>query len=724
MNLPVFLNDRITLNFLQMRNTPFFLICCLFFSVSGFAQKEREDRFFMPQEIHDAYQKGTRSWNGEPGPNYWQNTVDYDIDVAVDPADRSIKGSETVTFYNNSPDSLSSLVVRLYYDVFREGGARSMDVRSEDIGKVRLSKLRINGEPYALDGRQVRRSGTNLIISLKQALPPDETLEMSTDWEQKVPLTLRRTGAIDSTSFFIAYWYPQVAAYDDVFGWDALDYTFRTEFYNNLGNYDVRITAPENYTVWATGLMNNPEEVLPEGMLQRYNEAKTTTETIQVVSREDLANGLSYRSGTWHFTAAEVNDFAFAMSDHYMWTAASQEVEDRQVLISSAFPAENAQAYAGLTAVQQKIMRHFSEDVPGIPYPYPAFTTFIGLRGGGMEFPMMANNQGPGTGLTIHEMFHTYFPMYVRVNERRFAWMDEGWANYITKLVSDRFFEQSDAAVFIGPKLSMQNIFGSYSDLPLITSSQYMDNTNYGYASYPLPQFVYSILHHYLGEETFMEAYRTYIRRWAYKSPTPYDFFYTFEDVSGEDLAWLWEPWFFRYGYADLQVEGVENGSLTVTNLGKRPVPLTVDVTYEDGQTEKLVENAKIWAENNSYTLEVPRAGEVQYLIVNREIPDTDELNNFYPSLDEVYASMEIDEDILGQYQVQEFPVITEISMKDGALYMNIRRAGLEAYLLPLGDNRYESLDGAAQLEFDVQDGDYSGLSLNVMGQTITAVKQ
>lgn len=153
---------------------------------------------------------------------------------------------------------------------------------------------------------------------------------------------------------------------------------------------------------------------------------------------------------------------------------------------------------------------------------------------------------GPGRGVTIHEMFHTYFPMYVRVNERRFAWMDEGWANYITQLVTNRYFEENDDPVFVGAKFSMQSVFGTYEDLPLITSSQFMENSKYGYASYALPQFVYATLHHYLGKETFLEAFQTYIRRWAHKSPTPYDFFNTFEVVSGENLDWLWEPWFFR----------------------------------------------------------------------------------------------------------------------------------------------------------------------------------
>ncbi|PTB93726.1 hypothetical protein C9994_12775, partial [Marivirga lumbricoides] len=437
----------------------------------------------------------------------------------------------------------------------------------------------------------------------------------------------------------------------------------------------------------------------------------------------EMKKGFSHKGNTWHYVAKEVSDFAFATSDHYLWDAAMQKVGDRNVLVSSAFPAEEAKDYTELTNIQQRTIKYFSENIPGVPYPYPAFTTFVGLKGGGMEFPMMANNDGPGRGVAIHELFHTYFPMYVRINERRFAWMDEGWASYITQLVSDRFFEENDNDLFGAAKLQLGGIFGTYEDLPLITSTQFMDNNNYGYASYPLPQFVYAMLHHHLGDEMFLKAFRTYITRWAQKSPTPYDFFFTFEDVSGEDLSWLWKPWFFNFGYSDVQIESWENGKLTVANKGDRPVPLLIEVTYKDGTKKDFSKSAKELMENDSPEINIPDADKVKMIMVNRQIPDANDVDNIYPSLDKLYSEMGITDQIAGSYQFKEYPITGHLTKKENVFFLNLDQTGISFYLLPLGDNKFESLDGAASLEFTKEGDKYTGLNLSILNYFLTAEK-
>ena len=435
----------------------------LFFTLISFFVSA-QSTLHIPKEIQKAYTNGTRSKDGKPGPKYWQNFVAYNIEVSVTPETRGIDGKETVVFTNNSPDNLSSIVIRLYYDVFKKGNERGMEVNVEDIGDgVEIKAVSVNGNAYDLNDRKlIRRQGTNMLVSLPAPLKPGEKVTLGFEWAQKVPLTVRRTGAIDSTSFFVAYWYPQVSVYDDVFGWDLINYTFDTEFYNNLGSYDVTITAPDNFLVWATGTLENSQAVLPAEIYKKYNQAKTSDDVVHVVTPDELKT-LKLKSGTWHYKANEVSDFAFAISDHYSWDALAQKVSGKDVLISTAFPATQADKYTEVTKIQQKTMKHFSEDVPGVPYPYPAFTTFIGLRGGGMEFPMMANNAGPGQGVTIHEMFHTYFPMYVRINERRFAWMDEGWADFATALVTHNYFrKEGDNTSFYGQlKPGMQGMIGS-----------------------------------------------------------------------------------------------------------------------------------------------------------------------------------------------------------------------------------------------------------------------
>ncbi|MEQ9007267.1 MAG: M1 family metallopeptidase, partial [Ekhidna sp.] len=459
-----------------------FALITLILCVSLMAQ---EKRFFMPKEMQKAYKNGTRSYDGMPGKNYWHNTVDYDIIASVDPETRSINGASIIKYQNNSPDDLSAIVVRLYNDVYKKGNTRLTTIDERDVNDgITLNMVQVRGDSIDLEGSSVTRSGTNLFLRLDEPVKSGESIELAINWETVIPYTNRRTGVADSTSFFVAYWYPQIAVYDDVFGWDTQNYTFRTEFYNNLANFSVEFSAPESFTIWATGVLQNPGDVFNNDILDRYNTALTATEPLDIIGGDDLKDGFEHKSGTWKFKADEVPDFAFAMSDHYDWNAASQKVNGEDVLISSVYPTGNPQAFAAMTPNQQKTMKHFSEDIPGVPYPYPRFTTFIGLGGGGMEFPMMAYNGGPGLGVTVHEMFHMYFPMYVRVNERRFAWMDEGWADYVTSLVTNRFFQNDSSDLFTNYKGSVGGMQGQYEDLPLFSSSQFMDGTNYGYSAY------------------------------------------------------------------------------------------------------------------------------------------------------------------------------------------------------------------------------------------------
>jgi hypothetical protein len=686
----------------------------------------------MPREIAGAYENGTRSYDGRPGPNYWQNTVDYQIEVEVFPQEKELKGTENAVYYNNSPDQLNTLVVRLYHDVFRKGSARRTNWRPLDPDAitegVEITKLNVNGRPYDLTGRGVRRSSTNLFITLNEPLPAGDRLTLEVDWAQKIPDSPIRTGAYDETTFFLAYWYPQIAVYDDVFGWDQLDYDFQSEFYNNLANFDVKITAPDNFTVLSTGVLQNAEEVLAPACYERYRQAKKSTEPVVIVTPEDVQGDFHHRSGTWRYQAEEVSDFSFALSDHFSWDAAIQEVAGRPVLINTFYPADAADACRGVTAIQQKTMQHFSVDVPGVPYPYPEFTTFISSPrgGGGMETPMMANNGGPGRGVTIHEMFHTYFPMYVRTNEKRFAWMDEGWADFNTAILEKRYFEKDDGLLFSEVGGGISRTLGTISDLPLITSTQFTDNTNYGYTAYPLPAFLYATLHHHLGEEVFLRCYREYILRWAKKSPTPYDFFYTFEYVSGQDLSWFWKPWFFEYGHADVQVQSYKRGKLTVENLGARPVPVVVDVTYEDGTTEALSAGAVVWKDSkkNTHKMKIPRRREVSNIQVNNVIPDTDPLNNYYPTLQERYAQYDISEDIAGSYYAADLQTEVVLSQKKGLLELSIPRYGSQFYLVPDSKTEFTSLDGRRKVSFTLENGRYKEVNFRFYRYDIRGVKK
>lgn len=709
---------------LKMKTTALTFLLILLFGISH-TLLSQETRFFMPKEIEAAYKNGTRSYDGKPGPNYWQNQVDYDIDVAVNPAERLLSGEASITFFNNSPDELNALIIRLYQDGFRKANPRANRVALEDINDgVQIKKLVIGGQEIDPASRGVRRVNTNMRISLaEQPIPAGGKVKIEVEWESQVPLTTIRGGAYDSTSFFVSYWYPQIAVYDDVFGWDDLAYDFSTEFYNNLANFDVRISAPDSFVVLSTGVLQNPEEIMAGEVLDRFKKAKSSDETVTIIGQEELEAGVTFSSGTWNYKAEEVTDFAFCLSDHYCWDAAMQKVEDREVLVNSFYPEQIRQRAYQLTSIQQKTMKAFSESAPGIPYPYPEFTTFVAQGGGGMEYPMMANNGGPGLGVTVHEMFHTYFPMYVRINEKRFAWMDEGWADFTTSFVIRRFFQEDEAdPLFTTFSDQVQGTMGTISDLPLITSTQFMDNSNYGYASYPLPSFVYSMLLEELGEETFMNCWREYIRRWAKKSPTPYDFFYTFENVSGKDLGWFWKPWFFNYGSVDIAIDSYKKGKLVLAQNGSRPVPITLKLTYVDQSTKVSKYKASSW-EEGEFEIKVPNYKELTSLLVNYNMPDENLLDNCFPPLKEQYGDFEINPDMLGLYAINEFRGFNmEVMDKEGLLYIKLGNF-LGTYMVPKSATEFESLDGGTKLNFEMENGKYAGLKMQNGRFTITANK-
>ena len=617
-------------------NTKLIVTLACFIGLTVAVSQAQEDRFFMPAEIKQAYENGTRSFDGKPGANYWHNTADYKIQVKLNVQEKLLEGYEEVIYHNNSPDEIGELVIRLYGDVYKTGSKRAYNLNEQDIyDGVELSDVTLNGEPCEPDNQWMsRRTSTNLLFRLKEPLKPGSELIFRASWKQRIPAySTIRTGAYDSTVFFIAYWYPQVSVYDDVFGWDNLDFLLRTEFYNNLGNYDVEITVPDQFMVWATGTLVNAGEVLPEEIHNRYRKARESEETVNIITSEDIEKGYRSLKNVWHFTAPEVSDFAFAASDQFCWDAAIQPDDGRQVLISSVYPFDDTiNDYSDHVSIQQKTMKYFSEEIPGIPYPYEAFTTFMrhGRRGGGMEYPMMANNGGPGVGVTVHEMFHTYFPMYVRTNERIWAWMDEGWAVYNTSLATTRLFEGNYETAYLFSDVSGRGIIpGTISDLPLITSSEFLSDVNYNSASYTKPALVNAMIHQYLGEELFLKCYREYITRWAKKSPTPYDFFYTFENVSGKDLGWLWKPWFFEFGVPDLAIRSFEMDRITIENNGTKPVPLILELSYNNGDTKFISRDAGIWADGkDTIQLTVPDHKNVGRISLNPMLPDGNPMDN------------------------------------------------------------------------------------------------
>ncbi|NWF91003.1 MAG: M1 family peptidase, partial [Ignavibacteriaceae bacterium] len=392
-----------------------FLITVLIISNNILSQDE-----FIPLNIKAAFEKGTRSIDGKPGKNYWQNSADYEIKIKLDPYKKWIVGSEKVKYYNNSPDSLAELVFRLYQNFYRKNSARNFQISTESITNgVEIEHFELNGELLNLRKESIAEfSNTNLIIKLGKKIAPKSTVTLLINWNHEIPGgTPIRTGMYDSSTFFIAYWYPQISVYDDIDGWDKIDFNGEQEMYNDFNNYDVQIEVPNKFGIWATGVLQNPDEVLHPKIIDRFYAAHKSEEVVHIITKEDYQNGNVFSSkeetNTWMFKAENVSDFAFGCSDHFLWDAVNFKPDynsNRNVFISAAYNPHSPDFHK-VAQVAKEALLYFTTDLPGVPYPYPSFTAFNG--GGGMEFPMIINDESNTTeagtiGLTSHEAAHTY----------------------------------------------------------------------------------------------------------------------------------------------------------------------------------------------------------------------------------------------------------------------------------------------------------------------------
>lgn len=618
------------------------IICNFIIASSAFSQSQ----FYIPRNFQEAYENGTRSADGKPGSNYWQNRSDYRISAQVDPSQRKLTGQEHIQYYNNSPDTLKQIVIRLYQDMNKSTGPHSSEMRKESITEgVDVQSVSIEGNAIDLSNEdKADRMGTNLYLRKINPVLPGKSVSLDIDWSFIIPKSPNpRMGAYDSTSYMVAYWYPQVSVYDDIDGWDRLNYAGNVEFYNDFSDYDVDITVPNNMCTWATGILQNPEEILSPPLLERYNSALTSDSVVNIITPQSYLQRMSLfnasgMTNTWHYKAENVTEFAFACSDKYLWDAVSVEVEPgRRVLTGAAYNPESKDFYQ-VAAIARDVIRSFSKDFPGVPYPYPRETVFNGA--GGMEFPMMVNDGSTSSrrgtvNVTSHEIAHTYFPFYMGINEEKYAWMDEGWAQYLPVEIQKSLADSNDQRA--RNLIRYADFAGSDRDLPMMIPSYEMVGVAYGNASYFRPEVAYDILRDMLGKEMFDRCLHEYMARWNGKHPVPYDFFYTFEDVSGRQMDWFWQPWFFESGYPDLSIDSVVVSSSKIKVLismeGKLPIPVSLTFKAADGSENNIYRTAEIWKDgNDDIWLEQNTEGKKIKSIElgSPYIPDVDKENNVY----------------------------------------------------------------------------------------------
>jgi hypothetical protein len=435
----------------------------------------------------------------------------------------------------------------------------------------------------------------------------------SVDFKIKYHYTLNkgshvRTGQVEPNADFVAYFFPRIAVYDDIDGWNRNQYTGSQEFYNDFCNFDVAITVPKGFLVWATGDLQNETEVLNSTYVQRIKQAETTDAITTIIDTTDLKNTITANNpvNTWHFIATNVTDFVFGTSDHYIWKSSSLVVDPlthRRTRVDAVFNPKH-QDYFEVINDARKTVESMSYRFPKWPFPYPHETVFDGLDQ--MEYPMMVNDnpvlqRDESIELTDHEIFHTMFPFYMGINETKYAWMDEGWATIgewlISPMIDSTIVDEYGVAPY-------ESNAGNEIDLPIMTLSTQLSGTSYFLNSYPKPAFGYLYVRDMLGDSLFTKALHYYIQQWQGKHPMPYDFFNCMNTGSGKNLNWFWKRWFFESGIPDLAITSVTNKlksyTVTITSKGSKPVPVDLTVTFADKTVTKIHRSVQIWEKGNS----------------------------------------------------------------------------------------------------------------------------
>jgi hypothetical protein len=591
-----------------------FGLAALLLSIPALAADPFDDKFRQLDEILPGA-GAVRTASGAPGHAYWQQRADYTIRATLDEARRSISGSETITYHNHSPDTLAYLWIQLDQNIFQPGSDARMAAtvasreawskgRSADDG-VRFETMRSLmdnprfeggfqiGAVKGADGQPLRYSinKTMMRIDLPQALKPGASVAFSLDFSYRIneaKVQGGRTGFerfdTDKNDLFeIAQWYPRMAAYYDVAGWQHKQFLGDGEFTLEFGDYDVELTVPADHIVAATGVLQNPDAVLSAAQRERLKQARTSSKPVLIVTQNEAQaaeKGRASASKTWHFRAANVRDFAFASSRKFIWDAQGYKKDGTDMMAMSYYPKEGNPLWEKYST--QAIIHTIEQyNKYSFDYPYPVAISVNGPIGG-MEYPMIAFNGGRPIkdkktgeltyskrtkygliGVIIHEVGHNYFPMIVNSDERQWTWMDEGLNTFVQGLAESAW--DRDFPKVRGEPRTIVDYMRSRNQVPIMTNSESL--LQFGNNAYAKPAAALNVLREtVLGRELFDFAFREYAQRWKFKRPTPADFFRTMEDASGTDLDWFWRGWFYTTDAVDVSVDGITEYGVSSKN--------------------------------------------------------------------------------------------------------------------------------------------------------------
>ncbi len=635
---------------------------------AGVLQSEYDPHALFAPGFYSGRDRAFRSSNGAPGSHYWQNRADYTIHATLDTANNLLDGSETIRYTNNSPDSLSSVWLQLdqniyqkdarsrYYTVGAAGGFtdgyRILSVSVERNGKT------VKAEPVINDTRlQLRLSSAlggqggkiSIVIQYRYTIPG--AFGGRNDYSET------RNGKI----YEIAQWYPRMCVYDDLEGWNTLPYLGSGEFFCEYGDFDYRVTLPWNMLVAGSGELQNPGEVLTAQQIGRLALAAKSDKTVMIRSEEEIKDPASrpVHKGmlTWHFRMRNTRDVAFGASSAYIWDAARVNLpEGRKSLAMSVYPAESGgdSAWGRATEYLKGSIEYFS--AKWFVYPYPVAVNEAGIAGG-MEYPGIVFDGIGDKGkelywVTAHEIGHNWFPMIVGSDERRYGWMDEGFNTFIDIYASDAFHqgeyapkrdaeyapEGGNPAVEILPYLADPGAPVMMSRADAIPE-KYRHPIVYFKSALGLVLLRETIL----GRERFDYAFGKYIRNWAYKHPSPYDFFRTMDNEAGEDLSWFWREWYFHNWKLDLAIATVKYADkdpdkrleIRIVNREKMAMPVAVEIVWKDGTRQRVNLPVETWIQTHDYTLRIPATQPAVSVTLDPDavLTDADRSNNGWKAL-------------------------------------------------------------------------------------------
>jgi hypothetical protein len=603
-----------------------------------------------------------RSGSGEPGPRYWQNRADYKINCTLDPDKNSVAGDVEISYTNNSPDNLKFLWLQLDQNIYKsdsrgsstttQTGGRWANAKFTEGDVIKSLSVEYNGKTYTpkytvTDTRMqvwlqdaLKSSGGKIKVVVKFAF---EVPEYGTD-------RMGRLNTKNGWIYEVAQWFPRLCVYDDVQGWNTLPYLGAGEFYLEYGDFDYSITAPSSLIVVGSGELQNPQDCLTAEQQKRWNDAKNSDKTVMIRSDKEVTDPNSrpkQASCTWRFKIQNARDVAWAASKAFVWDAARMNFPSgRKAIAASVYPVESIRkdGWQRSTEMVKGSIEYNSKT--WYEFPYPVATNVAGTVAG-MEYPgiVFCSSGDAGNGLwgvTDHEFGHTWFPMIVGSNERKYAWMDEGFNTFINDFSTENFNkgEFKEQSFFGDPTSSfmVKYVFGEKMD-GLYNIPEVIQQDNLGVAAYMKPSMMLHALREVvLGPERFDAAFREYISRWAFKHPTPWDFFHSIENVSGEDLGWFWRGWVLNTWKIDQAIKGVkyvkdkpENGAeITIQNLEKMPMPVTVLIKEANGKEHKIDLPVEVWQRGAEWTFGVPTTSEVKEVILDpdKKLPDWNRDNN------------------------------------------------------------------------------------------------